>query len=458
MCCISEIIKMERLQISTPISSLSLLAEQELIKWLDRRTLTEIIDIIKENRKYRDIIGEYIIPKMLVDLSQICKMIDIRQIMEEIGEFINEIRVKLFDNQYTINPSNSYIEELFELINTRCTVGRLSHITLDFDENFDKLEFSVVPNIFREITRLTIIGIQGTLEPSTVLKKLLPQCRELHDLSLYRVYEDYYFLMALTQLSVASLCIDNSKIAFNSWSNVNNIKALQAVYDLQFTNCVFELYPITEHIKEISFLGEDGSPFPNLHTFSFRSVCFISCQQPIHTVNVSFNAFRNIRSLKNVTIHHKNKDFRWHINIASVIKALAEGDSIESLSIYLNFGDEVPNEIRYFTNLYKVEFFEPSIGLVPQYAKFLKLPQITECTFASEDRLEETVLLLLAEECQHLERLNINSKETRIGAKFIQTFIEARNLPSRILPHLHLYAHIYDFNETFPEVTLHNLG
>lgn len=420
---------------------LSFLAQVELVKILKEFDLYELLHILKQNVKYRQIIGERIVAKMLVDLSDVSGFVDTRRAMSLVGEYVTELRIKVSDIQYKKDPNNTHIHELFQLIDLRCTVGQLKVMHMDLHEEYDSYLFNIIPGVFQEIELLSVMGGPYTIAPSIVLRKLLPHCTGLADLYIYKVFVDFNFLKGLKTLkNIQSLCINSSKISFTSWWRIICNGALEYIRHLQIVDCDFEISWVTDDVR-LGWLGDDCTTLLNIQTFTMRNVRFRSLENRSAKIALKFPVFQYTHTLKHVTIQHKNEGTRCHIDIGELIRPLAKANSVESLSILLNPTDHVPVEVQLLTNLHTIRFFDPEKVLVSEYLKFLTLQNMTDAIFETKKCIDKSIFHMVVSVTPQLERLVIRSRETKITSAFIQSLIDARTNFFTNLAHLHIYGY-----------------
>lgn len=175
-----------------PPSYLSLLNEEIIVKICEHLGLYEILQIGENDINYQHIIGQRIISKRVFDIQAISKHYDVRHAFKQFGGYatdlvISESSIQYKDNQYT------FMQEIFRLINKRCTTGRLRSVFIDLDKRDAPIlsNDDIIPDAFENIESLTVHHrycpiLHEEIRPGSkqFVKKLLQKCSQLRELRL----------------------------------------------------------------------------------------------------------------------------------------------------------------------------------------------------------------------------------------------------------------------------------
>lgn len=437
-----------------PLSNLSLLDEKTIFKICEYLSLYDVFQIGELDINYQRIIGVHIISKRTLDISEISKHYPVRDVFRHYGEFVTALSIKESDIQYK-SEDYTYAEEIFRLIKKRCVPSRLKTVTICFDKDDRKREINASRflDVFAEleslvVTRKTQSYRTGRDKPlEKLLGKLLVNCRNLRSLKLVELWDHFDFLMLPELRDLHSLWFDRCEISYNGW--LNFVKA--GVRPLKSMKIEHISFRITNRIDHGEFHKQIVEAFPNLETFTYRSIYD-------KFVNHNCEALGQLRQLKEVAI--------VGCKYSNLISSLAASNTVEKLSLSFTgiVGDS--ESITSLQNLRSVEFWLPKINHIHNYLRFCLLPNVTECIFSGDrhiDDLDKMLQGIIA--CPfnpNFTVLKVLAKHAKFLSSFYDSLVSARSiyqisLPPGLKKALHLHANFRPLRNYKPDIiTIHN--
>ncbi|XP_055294934.1 uncharacterized protein LOC129564807 isoform X2 [Sitodiplosis mosellana] len=216
-----------------PPSHWSLLDERALAKIFQNLNLYDLLQIGEIDVNYQQIIGEHIISKGILDISAVSKHYSTHHAFKQLGAFATELRVKETDIQWK-SDQYTHIEEIFRLIDKRCTVGRLKSIAIALDRPKVSRLVHNIPDAFKEIESLAIDMrmekhfvrrdkeqiklVPVEIDFDGLVEMLLSNCPNLHSLKLSGQHKNWNFLLHPQVQTLRSLSFDNCYIYYHIWT------------------------------------------------------------------------------------------------------------------------------------------------------------------------------------------------------------------------------------------------
>lgn len=428
-----------------PLSYLSLLDVEILIKICEYLDFYELLQIGELDVNYQRIIGERIISKRVLDITSVNKYYDPRHAFRQFGEFATALKIQETDIKYK-DPKYTFIGEIFRLVNKRCTVGQLKSIEITLNNESEDHIFNVVPDVFKEIESLTINMHRGSRKYNDFVEKVLTSCKKLNTLTLNGSHDNWDFLGMPQVTSIQSLHFENCLIRFEIWSRfillgVRKLKTLKISHLIIPNGIMRDNYGQrkTSHHKFISLIA---GAFPSLEKFIFVDG---PTWQSIFT-DINYSALKFLPNLKEVHI--------LKIDRSDVIDSLAKENTIEKLSFCCsgmrNFSC---SDIQSLGNLRSISFIAPIVQDIPKFQQFMKLRQLTECTLSlGSCRIDKKIISIFVDSAEYLRALKIDSSKTKIASSFYDAMVKerAKNLPNT--EPIHLYARFNSIKRYRPNV------
>ncbi|XP_055321016.1 uncharacterized protein LOC129577615 [Sitodiplosis mosellana] len=396
-----------------PNDYLSLLNERELVNIFKHLDLYELLQISELDVNYQRIIGERIISKQTLDVSKVSRHYDTRQLFKQFGEYVTDLKVHESDIQYK-DDQYTFIEEIFRLINKRCTVGRLKSISIGLNREAQHM-IRTVPNVFCEISSLSVYGDYfGQL--SNLLEQVIPKCSKLCSLEITRMSGNWNFLISPQLQMLQTLEIKYCQIPHSVWAHFIRI-GIQSLTSLVIKQNAFSFdEPETpmEKVTRTWLANSIGIKFPNL-----KELVLINCHPGLLFDGSKFT------QLEKISFNARGMLF-------------------------------ISDSIKYMTNLRSVEFSEYST--ISVFEDFLQLPLLSEFILNAHD-IGANVITAIVAASRYLRVLRLNSRKPRIAWTLYNELVIERATRWPDAPPLHMYARFKDFQRHKPNViTIHRIN
>lgn len=256
-----------------PNSYLSWLDEVALLNIFKRLQLYDLLQIGELDVNYQQIIGENIISKQKLDIGKVSKHYDTRHTFKQFGPFVTSLVVHETDIQYK-DDKFTFIDEIFRLIQKRCTVGRLLSIEIHLDRTEDQHTVTIVPDVFKGIFSLIIdAGYRRDMPKSNnLLGSVISKCLKLNSLTLKGIIGNWDFLVFPQLQNLLTLTISNCRIPHTAWANFVT-KGIHCLSALNIWSHPLPEFPEQKSINE-NFVRDIGRAFPKLKSL------YLVCDEP----------------------------------------------------------------------------------------------------------------------------------------------------------------------------------
>lgn len=399
-----------------PKDYLSLLDEKILVKIFKYLNLYELLQISEVDVNYQRIIGEHIISHQVLIVSSVSQHYDTRKLFKQFGEYATKLIIRETDIQYK-DDQHTFIEEIFRLIDKRCTVGRLQAISIFLNRDSDQHTIRTVPDAFSEISSVFISGTYTVNNFDSLLKKMISKCMKLRSLELYYVRGNWNFIIYPQLQMLQSLKIECCRIPRSVWLHffALGIQSLETLV-IRFCEFFYDIPVISNHktFNECIFYVI-GFSFPNLKNLALQ--CY---------------------------------------HYGTYIKYFEYIEKLEQLSINAHERIIVSDNIKLLTNLNSIELTKNiSIHI---FEEFLKLPSLTKFKLNTFS-INVDIVKAIVSASRYLQTLYINSRSPKFPWKFYNSLVNERATRWPDAPPLHMYARFKEFKRHKSNViTIHRIN
>lgn len=364
-----------------PNSTLSMLDEKSFIEICKYLKMFDLLQLAEVDINYQRIIGENIIAKQTLDITEISPNYEVRDVFKCFGEFAQALSIRESDIQYK-NERYTFAEEIFRLIKKRCVADRLKAITIHFDsKDWLKKPYNATKflDVFAQVESITI-G-KSTLAQSShtqrdksldeFLKKVLVHCTQVKTLKLINLSCAFEFLRLAQLRQLHSLEFEHCDIAGDGWTKfVNDAGIRPHLKSLIFNRTGFYIncrYCIGK-VNQNQFLSSIATTFPKLESFCLT-------HQRLRFEEPNCSALQTLGKLKELRVIEGE--------YPNLIETLAGNATIEKLTLSLA-GLKSAASIDKLRNLRSIELLELRPENLSICQAFSLLPQLNEITLHSK--------------------------------------------------------------------------
>lgn len=190
-----------------------------------------------------------------------------RHTFKQFDPFVTSLLMSETDIRYK-DDKFTFIDEIFRLIQKRCTVGSLKSIEIILDRKEDQHTVTIVPDVFKGVELLSIFtgSRKNVVQLDNLMGSVISKCSELCCLSLFGIAGNWIFLVSPQLQTLNTLCISHCQIPHTAWSNfvVTGIHSLCCL--ILKINPLYSNLPESSKQNSISenFVRDIGRAFPNL--------------------------------------------------------------------------------------------------------------------------------------------------------------------------------------------------
>lgn len=413
-----------------PNSPLSMLDEELFLEICKYLKMFDLLQLAEVDINYQRIIGERIIAKQTLNITEISPNYDVRDVFKCFGEFAQALAIRESDIQYK-NKRYTFAEEIFRLIKKRCSADRLKTITIHFDsKDWLKKPYNATKflDVFAQLESITI----GKSNPAQYtshsgrdkcldefLQTVLAHCTQLKSLKLINLACAFEFLRMAQLRHLQSLRFEQCSILFDGWSKFVTDAGIRPhlnslLFDRTgFYSNTFQFWT-PEQVQQNHFLSSIATSFPNLESF-----CLI--YPHIKFVEPNCSALQALGKLKGLRVTEGQ--------YPNVIEFLAVKAAIERLTLSLARLDGV-GSVDKLLNLRSIELLELRPECFNFCEAFALLPQLDEMILRSEihfgDEHLHRLILKLVTISPHLQVLKVFVAYSTLNVKLYKQLVRIR--------------------------------